>query len=59
MIYDIQLSAKHLDLIGAALGQLPYQDVHEIINILKRQAHDQNKAAAKAEVQTDTVEIEN
>lgn len=41
--FDIKLTAKHLDVIAAALGKMPYIEVFQIINEISKQVGEQSK----------------
>lgn len=54
MEFTIKVTAKHLDIIGAALGQRPYAEVFEVIADIQRQVGAQQKPVNPPVVDTPT-----
>ena len=48
MIYTLRLTGEQVNLIGAALGKLPFETVSALVQALQLQIQ-QQEAAAKAE----------
>lgn len=46
--YTLTLDGKQIDLIGRALGALPFSEVAPLINQLGREINEQNAARSKA-----------